>query len=119
MSRRTLTPTGLTDGLWTGIVTGGAEAPVLHVLYRDAALSGVTVEQGAEGWHVAVPVPAEAVSDGVHTFVVEEEGHGPLGHFTLIAGDSAESDLRAEVDLLRAELETLKRAFRRHCSGSD
>jgi hypothetical protein len=26
-----------------------------------------------------------------------------------------EDDLRAEVDLLRAELDMLKRAFRRHC----
>jgi hypothetical protein len=27
-----------------------------------------------------------------------------------------DEDIRAEVDLLRAELDLLKRAFRRHCS---
>ena len=119
MSRRTLTPTGLTGGLWTGRVTGGTGAPALRCLYRDAALPELTLEPCAEGWSLSVPVPVEALSDGVHTFVLEAEGEGALGHFTLIAGDCADTDLRAEVDLLRAELETLKRAFRRHCAGSD
>jgi hypothetical protein len=38
-----------------------------------------------------------------------------LEKFTLIAGDVLGDDIRAEVDLLRAELDMLKRAFRRHC----
>ena len=38
-----------------------------------------------------------------------------LGDFTLMAGDAVADDLRAEVELLRAELDMLKRAFRRHC----
>jgi hypothetical protein len=38
-----------------------------------------------------------------------------LAHFTIITGVPMEDDLRAEVDLLRAELDMLKRAFRRHC----
>ena len=38
-----------------------------------------------------------------------------LGSFTLIAGEALGDDLRAEVSLLRAELDMLKRAFRRHC----
>jgi len=38
-----------------------------------------------------------------------------LGHFTIITGVAMEDDIRAEMDLLRAELDMLKRAFRRHC----
>jgi len=40
---------------------------------------------------------------------------GKLGSFTVIAGEALGDDIRAEMDLLRAELDMLKRAFRRHC----
>ena len=33
----------------------------------------------------------------------------------MITGEPVEDDLRGEIDLLRAELDMLKRAFRRHC----
>ena len=32
-----------------------------------------------------------------------------------LAGEALAHDIRAEIDLLRAELDMLKRAFRRHC----
>jgi hypothetical protein len=38
-----------------------------------------------------------------------------LGDFAIIAGDAAGEDIRAEMSLLRAELDMLKRSFRRHC----
>lgn len=38
-----------------------------------------------------------------------------LGDFSIIAGDAAGEDIRAEMALLRAELDMLKRSFRRHC----
>lgn len=63
-----------------------------------------------------MPIPAEAVADGVQTFVIfDAAGSTRLGDFTLIAGEAVSDDLRAEVELLRAELDMLKRAFRRHC----
>ena len=53
---------------------------------------------------------------GVVRQVIERAANGEtLGHVTLIAGDPLAEDLLAEVDLLRAELDMLKRAFRRHC----
>ena len=33
----------------------------------------------------------------------------------MITGEPLGDDIRAEVELLRAELDMLKRAFRRHC----
>ena len=49
-------------------------------------------------------------------FLIRNRGTGEtLAHFTIITGVPMEDDLRAEVDLLRAELDMLKRAFRRHC----
>ena len=47
--------------------------------------------------------------------VVETKTSGVLlGHVTLIADEALGDDIRAEMDLLRAELDMLKRAFRRH-----
>jgi hypothetical protein len=63
-----------------------------------------------------VPIPAEALSEGVQTFLIREAASGDkLAHFTIITGVVMEDDIRAEMDLLRAELDMLKRAFRRHC----
>lgn len=63
-----------------------------------------------------IPVPNEAVADGVQNFVIFDSATGEkLGDFTLICGEISGDDLRVEVELLRAELDMLKRAFRRHC----
>ena len=52
----------------------------------------------------------------VQTFLIRSKPTGEtLAHFTVITGVAMEDDMRAEVDLLRAELDMLKRAFRRHC----
>jgi hypothetical protein len=42
-------------------------------------------------------------------------GAGSFGAFAIVTGEPLDDDIRAELDLLRAELEMLKRAFRRHC----
>ncbi|MFZ5749697.1 MAG: hypothetical protein ACOY5U_01375 [Pseudomonadota bacterium] len=44
---------------------------------------------------------------------------GTLASFVVIGGAPVEADLRAEVELLRAELDLLKRAFRRHCAETE
>jgi hypothetical protein len=67
-------------------------------------------------WAVRIPIPAELLSDGVHTFLIRDaEADETLAHFTILAGVELDEDIRAEMDLLRAELDMLKRAFRRHC----
>ena len=38
-----------------------------------------------------------------------------LASFSIVAGDALAEDIRAELSLLRAELDMLKKAFRRHC----
>ena len=38
-----------------------------------------------------------------------------LASFTVVMGQPLDEDIRAEMALLRAELDMLKRAFRRHC----
>jgi len=52
----------------------------------------------------------------VQTFLIRDRKTGDtLNSFALLSGDALSYDIRAEVILLREELDMLKRAFRRHC----
>lgn len=120
MSQLTLSKTRLRHGRFEGIIEGatGGARPDIEARHQDQVIEGVTVSEGnvAGTWDLMVPVPADAIADGVQTIVVYVAGSDhKLGDVTLIAGDMADDSLRAEVELLRAELDMLKRAFRRHC----
>jgi hypothetical protein len=114
----TLTKTRIRGGVWEGVLSG-TDRPALEVRHLEAALPGVTVTaipDRPREWAVRVPVPVEVLAEGVQTFLIRDRETGEtLAHFTIITGVPMEDDLRAEVDLLRAELDMLKRAFRRHC----
>ena len=119
MSTMELTKTKLMQGVWQGILTDkGDGAPVVEVTHQDMVVDGVTLlEAGDEGsWILSIPIPAEAIADGVQTLIVQDKKAGEkIGQVTLIGGEALGDDIRAEMDLLRAELDMLKRAFRRHC----
>lgn len=113
MTQPTLTPIRFENGLWQGHLQAESE-PTVKVQYLGAALTDVRVAPAEDGWLISIPVPVAALSDGVHSFViVDAASTDKLGDFTIIAGAPATDDLRAEVGLLRAELDMLKRAFRR------
>lgn len=121
MSELQVTKTQLRNGVWEGIVTGqsgeGAQ-PDIQVLYLNAPVPGVDlVEDRKNGhWTLRIPIPPQAVADGVQTFLIcDAADNTKLDDFTLIAGEAVADDMRTEVELLRAELDMLKRAFRRHC----
>ncbi len=72
---------------------------------------------GALGTRVSIDFPAEIMSDGVQVVTLRSTVTGAvLDRITFLAGDILDDDIRAEVALLRDELEMLKRAFRRHVS---
>lgn len=117
----TLTKTRLVEGVWEGVLTysgGGNFQPDISVTHLDQPIGGVVVTENTdEGyWTLRVPIPATLISDGLQTFLILDARTGDtLGSFAVLAGDALAEDLRAEVDLLRAELDMLKKAFRRHC----
>lgn len=108
-------------GRWEGeLHRPGAAAPVAELWLGSQCLGPVEVAPGAskDTWLLAAPVPAGVLSDGVQTFLIRASGTDEtLAHFAILAGEAVEADLRAEIDLLRAEIELLKTAFRRHCAG--
>ena len=119
MSDATLTKARIRAGIWEGILSGPATPPALEVTLLGQKLVGVQVQPlpGKPGdWTVKVPIPAELLDEGVQTFLIRDSGRSEtLAHFTIITGVAMEDDIRAEIGLLRAELDMLKRAFRRHC----
>ncbi len=122
MAELTISNARLREGVWQGLLVApqeNAELPEIEVLHFAEALRDVRLRPDAEManvWTLSVPIPAALVSDGVQTFLVKEKSSGrTLARFAIAAGAPLEEDLRAEVEFLRAELDLLKRAFRRHC----
>lgn len=122
MAELTVTKAHIKEGIWHGEVLIAGEAnlqPDIEVRHLDQLLEGVhlTEDPAAEGrFALSVPIPASVLADGVQTFVISDAESGArLDSFTIVTGQPMEEDIRAEVDLLRAELDMLKRAFRRHC----
>lgn len=119
MAELRLTRTRIRAGVWEGVLTGALAEPQLAVVHLQAEVPGVSVAEIPDrpgDWQVRVPIPADALSEGVQTFLIRDRASGDtLAHFTIVTGVALDEDIRAEVDLLRAELDMLKRAFRRHC----
>lgn len=119
MTEPVLTKTRIHAGVWEGLLSGAGDAPQIEVTHQGARLLAVTVQPvpGRPGDHaVQIPIPTDALSEGVQTFVIREGVTGvTLGSFAVVTGSALDEDIRAELDLLRAELDMLKRAFRRHC----
>ena len=68
-------------------------------------------------WRVLLDLPAAVIADGVQIIAIRSVATGGvLDRITLMAGAPLDEDFRAEIALLRDELEMLKRAFRRHCA---
>lgn len=117
-----LTKLRLVEGVWHGALKHhGREAtwqPNIEVTHLDFPVEGVEVveDRVEEVWRVSVPIPTDRIADGVQTFVIRDRREDTLlGSFSIVAGDALAEDIRAELSLLRAELDMLKKAFRRHC----
>lgn len=101
------------EGIWYGEIAGLEEGDEVSVEVHERTLSNVRVSVAGNNYRIVVPIPPQMIAAGVNTFVLSAAGES-FGNFTVIAGELAADDLRAEVALLRSELDMLKRAFRRH-----
>ncbi|MCP3972537.1 MAG: hypothetical protein GY717_19890 [Rhodobacteraceae bacterium] len=122
MTELSLIKTRIQAGIWEGVLSGGlgtGEAPEILVTHLDQPVQtvAVTADTNAPGtWNVKIAIPPDLLSDGVQTFLVwDAQTEDKLESFTVVTGVALEDDIRGELDLLRAELDMLKRAFRRHC----
>jgi len=121
MSELKLVKTRIQAGIWEGVLSGGlgtGEAPEIEVTHLDQPMQTVAISADTNtpgAWIVKIAIPPETLTDGVQTYLITEKDSGEkLGSFTVVTGEPLEDDIRGELDLLRAELDMLKRAFRRH-----
>jgi hypothetical protein len=119
MTKLKLTKTRMIEGIWQGVVSGsGAEKPELAITHANANVPDIklTHNEAADHWLLTIPIPAEAIADGIQIIlVVDRQTDQKLGEIVVIGDEIPNEDIRAEMALLRAELDMLKRAFRRHC----
>jgi hypothetical protein len=119
MSDLTLTKTRFLDGVWEGLVlqtVGSDLMPSIAVTHQDRSVEGIELTASDVGWVLRIPIPSQAIADGVQTLlIVDTASDQCLDSIIFVAGDPLAEDIRAEIDLLRAELDMLTRAFRRHC----
>ncbi len=119
MSTLTLTKTRMLEGMWQGVISGaGKDTPEITVTHANATVPDfkLTRNEAAEHWVLTVPVPAAAIADGIQIIlVIDRLTNQKIGDIVIIGDEISSVDLHAEMSLLRAELDMLKRAFRRHC----
>lgn len=119
MAEMLLTKTRIQAGVWEGVLTGAESVPEIEVIHQAKPVASATVREDPDAAGrllVRVPIPAEMLADGVQTFVITDKATDEsLAAFTIVTGQPLDDDFRAEFELLREELDMLKRAFRRHC----
>lgn len=122
MTDFTLTKTRIQAGIYEGVLTsiaGNANSPDVTGILLEQPVGDLTLSEDpslAQTWHLKFHLPADTLTDGIQTFlIVDNATDETLDSFTIITGEPLNDDLQAEVDLLRAELDMLKKAFRRHC----
>lgn len=116
-----LIQSAIAEGRWQAVIVSDRADPVVEIWHQGMRLQGVQIapQTGAvDRYQVSFPIPAELLHDGVQTFVVQSGDGAQIGRFCILTGTPLDQDLRAEIDLLRAELDLLKKAFRRHCAES-
>lgn len=125
MSNRTLTRLRLAGGIYEGVLSGARKPPPLVARLDDRIVAQAAIsdmENRADQFLVRFDLPASLIDDRAQVIDVTDADTGDvLDRVGILAGDALNEDLRAEVALLRAELDLLKGAFRRHCqeTGED
>lgn len=119
MSDFVLTRTQIRGGVYQGVLKRNGRIrrePQLELRLLDADLGTLNLTPDPEQsstWNVMARIPTSAITEGIQTFILRDPVSGEtLDSFAIISGNPVEEDLRAEMALLRAELEMLKRAFR-------
>lgn len=121
MSELVLTRKYIRGGQYEGHLSTKAklrDEPALRLRLPDGSDADVSVvadEKKAKSWDVVARIPGVSIAEGVQTYILQNASTGEtLDSFAVISGDPVQDDLRAEIALMRAELDMLKASFRKH-----
>lgn len=119
MGAITLTRSRIQAGFYEAVLTGPVESePQIQATHQGLVLEDIEVARNEQpnAWHLRVKIPSTVIGDGVSTVLISDKNSDEvLDQVSIVTGEEAESLLQSEVSLLRAELDLLKKAFRRHC----
>ncbi len=121
LSAPTLTRKRIHNGIYEGVYQGRkgeTAAPVLSLIHLGESVGDVYADQinaDENTWLIRCRIPANIISDGLQTFFICTEDTTAIDNFSIASGEALDDELRNEINLLREELDMLKRAFRRHC----
>ena len=114
---------GVSGGCWTGALQADSQPAGLCVVQRGKVVAQARLRDAGPGlWSVAADLPGAVIDRGAHGLLLvagdpDQPGSVVLARLTLVAGAVAGDELLAEVAQLRAELDLLKREFRRLAAG--
>lgn len=111
----------LEGGTYEGVLTTPEETAIeaVHQGSVIAVAQCLPETDGSGRQRVRLDLPSSVLSEGVQVNSLRaSRSRAVLDRITLMAGTPLDEDLRAEIALLRAELDLLKSAFRRHVSDS-
>jgi hypothetical protein len=121
MQDEALTRVRLHGGRYEGLYSGPPEVGI-EALHQGQviAVAKITPEDAVPSrFRIALDLPPSVIGEGVQVITLRSTLSGSaLDRITLMAGDPLDEDIRAEVALLRDELELLKHAFRRQAAAT-
>lgn len=113
---------GLQRGIWSGALKAATPPERIMLFHQGVAVAEARLTPGGDAgiWLVSVPLAPELLSDGVQSFILMagnnragDAASVQIGSLQLVSGKMPEADLLAEISLMRAELDLLKREIRR------
>ncbi|MEH6785950.1 MAG: hypothetical protein V7673_01390 [Paracoccus sp. (in: a-proteobacteria)] len=116
---------GIAGGIWRGTLTGSLSGRLCIAHEGEVVAEARATGPDGGPWQIEVELPGSVISDGITSLLLLacEAGMAPgpgapvLGRLDLRAGQPLAQDVLAEIALLRAELELMKREFRRLAAG--
>ncbi len=120
MSDLTLTDLTIRRGVILARLSGSPHPPSVALVLEGTALAVAKVSADGADWHLSAPLPMDMLSDGARALaLVDQDADQVLASVSVSLGEAYANDLRAEVEILRAELELLKKAVRRQSRSLD
>ncbi|MFO6465265.1 hypothetical protein ACK8OR_12795 [Jannaschia sp. KMU-145] len=110
---------GIVGGTYRGLLTGAGDPPPLELVIGADVTGHLTPAPVDGGWQVEAELDPSLLTEGTRTVSIRTGDGAVLDRVTVICGLDAETDLRAELDAMRDELDILKRSFRAHVASTE
>ena len=91
----------------------GEGPPPASVTHRGLLVEAETLPEAEAGvWRLTAALPPAAISEGIQTLLVSMPDGTAIGATQLIVGRPADASVEAQLDMVRQELDLLKKVIR-------